>query len=108
MSIQQPMDVLTEKIRKAVADGYNVMIFPEGIRTDNRIMRFHKGAFHIAQKIDADILPMYIHGSGHVMPKGSGPAARGQITIEVGKRIPATELQALGTTNMTITKHFHQ
>lgn len=108
MSIQQPMDVLTEKIRKAVADGYNVMIFPEGIRTDNRIMRFHKGAFHIAQQIDADILPMYIHGSGHVMPKGSGPAARGQITIEVGKRIPATELQALGTTNMTITKHFHQ
>ena len=108
MSIQQPMDVLTEKIGKAVADGYNVMIFPEGLRADNRIMRFHKGAFHIAQEIDADILPMYIHGSGHVMPKGSGPSARGQITIEVGKRIPSSELQALGTTNRAITKHFHQ
>ena len=108
MSIQQPLDVLTEKIRKAVADGYNVMIFPEGLRADNRIMRFHKGAFHIAQEIGADIMPMYIHGSGHVMPKGSGPSARGQITIEVGKRIPASELQALGTTNRAITKHFHQ
>jgi 1-acyl-sn-glycerol-3-phosphate acyltransferase len=108
MSIQQPLDVLTERIRKAVADGYNVMIFPEGLRADNRIMRFHKGAFHIAQEIGADILPMYIHGSGHVMPKGSGPSARGQITIEVGKRIPVNELQALGTTNRAITKHFHQ
>ena len=108
MSIQQPLDVLTQKIGKAVADGYNVMIFPEGIRTDNRIMRFHKGAFHIAQEIDADILPMYIHGSGHVMPKGSGPSARGQITIEVGKRIPANELSTYGTTNRAVTKHFHQ
>lgn len=108
MSIQQPMDVLKEKIGKAVADGYNVMIFPEGVRTDNRIMRFHKGAFHIAQEIGADILPMYIHGSGHVMPKGSGPSARGQITIEVGKRIPASEVNSYGTNNGAVTKHFHQ
>ena len=108
MSINQPMDVLTAKIGKAVNEGYNVMIFPEGIRTDNRIMRFHKGAFHIAHETGADILPMYIHGSGHVMPKGSGPSARGQITIEVGKRISANELSTYGTTNRAITKHFHQ
>ena len=104
----EPLDNLKEGIGKAVNDGYNVLIFPEGRRTDNRIMRFHRGAFYMAQQIGADILPMYIHGTGHVMPKDSGLATRGQIDVEIGRRITAEQLHNYGEDHQTLTNTFHK
>ena len=92
----QPLEQIREQLGRAIADGYNVAIFPEGRRTDNRIMRFHKGAFLLAQELGADILPVYLHGTGHVMPKGSGLATRGQVDVEVGQRIPAAQMMEDG------------
>lgn len=102
INLNQPMEQLKEQIAVAVADGYNVVIFPEGKRNNNRITRFHKGAFSIAQEIGADLLPVYLHGADHVMPKGSGVACKGQIDVEIGKRIPATEIASLGSTQQAI------
>ena len=39
------------------------------------------------------MLPLYIHGTDDVMPDESSVLARGQVDIEIGKRIPAAELQ---------------
>jgi hypothetical protein len=89
---------LKGKIEKSVNDGYNVLIFPEGLRSEDEIRRFKQGAFYLAGEIGADILPMYLHGTGHVMPKGSGFASRGQVDLEIGKRIPASELTSYGPT----------
>ena len=108
INLNQPMEILKEEIAKSIQNGYNVVLFPEGQRNDEKITRFHKGAFYIAQGIDADILPIYLHGVGHVMPKGSGFASRGQIDIEIGKRIPAKELCKFGTTNQLIAHHFQE
>ncbi len=102
-----PLEELKEDIGKAVNDGYSVVIFPEGKRNDEQITRFHKGAFYLAQELDADILPLYIHGIGHVMPKGSGVAARGQVDVEIGKRIPASELPKFGDTHQAVANRFH-
>ena len=107
INVAQPLDVLKDVVGKAVADGYNVVIFPEGKRTDCRIERFHKGAFYLAQETGADILPAYIHGTGHVMPKGSGFASRGEVYVEVGRRIPAAEVSALGSTHQEMASRFH-
>ena len=71
-------------------------------------MRFHRGAFYLAQQIGADILPMFIHGTGHVMPKNSGLAARGRIDIEIGQRIPANKLHTFGEDHQMLTHTFHQ
>ena len=106
INLDQPMETLKEEISKAVEKGYNIVLFPEGKRNEEHITRFHKGAFYIAQEIGADILPVYLHGVGHVMPKGSGFASRGQIDLEVGKRISAKELSSLGTTDQLIAHHF--
>ncbi len=108
INLDQPMDMLKDMIAKAVNDGYSVVIFPEGKRNVDNITRFHKGAFYIAQEIGADILPVFIHGAGYVMPKGSGLASRGQIDVEIGKRILASQLQEFGNTHREIANHFHQ
>lgn len=104
----QSLESLKDNISEAVRDGYNVVIFPEGRRNDSHIMRFHKGAFHLAQEIGADILPLYIHGTGHVMPKGSGPSARGHVFVEIGKRVSADCLHSLGGNDREVTHYFHQ
>ena len=107
MRTGKPVDNLKGKITKAVEDGYNVIIFPEGLRSDEKVRRFHKGAFHIALDVGIDVLPIYIHGSGHVMPKSSAFASRGKITIEIGKRIPAKHLHNYGSDDKMIRKTIH-
>ncbi|MDR2883325.1 MAG: 1-acyl-sn-glycerol-3-phosphate acyltransferase [Alistipes sp.] len=58
-------DRLAESLREKVADGYSVVVFPEGTRSpDLKIKRFHKGAFHLAEKLRLDILPIVLYGNG--------------------------------------------
>ncbi len=84
--IEQHMD----RLRDLVARGYSIAVFPEGTRsTDCRILRFHQGAFHLAQSLGLDILPLYIHGFGHVLPKEDFMLREGSLFLRVGKRLPA-------------------
>lgn len=62
----------------------------------------------MAQTIGADILPIYLHGVSHVMPKGSGFAMRGQIDLEIGQRIPAAQLACHGATLQEMATNFHR
>ncbi len=107
IKLNQPMDSLKLEISKAINKGFNVVIFPEGKRNDDQITRFHQGAFYLANSLGVDILPVYLHGVGHVMPKGSGFASRGQIDIEIGRRISASQLKAISDNNLTVAQHFH-
>lgn len=106
--LDQPMENLQAEIGNAIEKGYNVVIFPEGRRTNGQIVRFHRGAFSLAQQLQADILPVYIHGFADVVPKGSGFAARGQIDVEIGKRVSVSEYAAFGGMSREITHHFHE
>lgn len=106
ITMAQENDALTEDIRKAVNDGYNVVIFPEGKRTDGTLSRFHKGAFHIASQIGADILPIYIHGAGHILPKHSGFAARGRVDIVIGKRVNNSQMAEMGENIQAVANTF--
>ena len=75
-------------LREQVAAGYSIAIFPEGTRSaDDTIRRFHKGAFFIAEKLDLDILPIMIHGTGYTMSKNDFLLKDGYITIEYLPRI---------------------
>lgn len=75
--------------REYVNMGYSVAIFPEGERSDNcSVLRFHRGAFYLAEQLGADILPVFLHGTGYVMPKGCNWINKGRILIEIGQRIP--------------------
>lgn len=68
--------------------GWSVLLFPEGMRSrEGNILRFHKGSFFLAERLHADILPVFLHGAAHIMPVGSMWGNRGCFYIEVGRRV---------------------
>jgi 1-acyl-sn-glycerol-3-phosphate acyltransferase len=82
--IEHMLDSLKEVVRR----GYSVVVFPEGTRSiDCSIRRFHRGAFYLAERLQLDILPVLIHGIGHIFPKQEFMLRRGEIHIQVMKRI---------------------
>ena len=79
---------MTQNIEKMVKKGYSVMVFPEGTRSEDcHIQRFHRGAFYLAEKLNLDILPVYINGFGTVLPKTSFHLHPGHMSVEVMPRI---------------------
>jgi 1-acyl-sn-glycerol-3-phosphate acyltransferase len=93
-----------EKLRARVQDGYSILVFPEGSRsTDGSIKRFHKGAFYLAEKLQLDILPLLLHGTGHSVPKGDFYVQAGQLTMKFLPSSAAGDLR-FGTTYRDRTK----
>jgi uncharacterized protein len=79
-----------ELIRKRTDEGYSVLIFPEGHRSqDGHIQRFHKGAFYVAEKLGLDILPVLIFGSGDFLPKGAFFGRPNRLFMKLFPRITA-------------------
>lgn len=61
---------LAPALAEKVAEGYSVIVFPEGTRSaDGKIRRFHKGAFYLAGKLGLDILPICLYGNGMISSK---------------------------------------
>lgn len=61
---------LAPALAQKVAEGYSVIVFPEGTRSaDGRIKRFHKGAFYLAAELGLDILPICLYGNGMISSK---------------------------------------
>lgn len=57
-------------LRDKVAQRYSVVVFPEGTRSaDCQVHRFHKGAFYLAEKLQLDILPVVLYGTGMIISK---------------------------------------
>lgn len=93
-----------EQLREKVAQGYSIVVFPEGTRSyDNQIKRFHKGAFYLAEKLNLDIVPVYIHGNGDVLPKGDILIFPGMLRPVIGGRI-RTDDTSFGSTYVERTK----
>ncbi len=83
----------TDYLRQKVKAGYSIAVFPEGTRSPNeQIKRFHKGAFFIAEKLNLDILPILIHGTGYTMSKGDFLLKDGYITIKYLPRVKSGDL----------------
>ncbi len=81
-----------EHLQKKIDDGYSLMAFPEGTRsTTNKIRRFHKGAFYLAEQLNLDVLPVLIHGNSEVNPKGSFIIKDGSITLNILQRIKPSD-----------------
>ena len=81
-----------EQFRSLYDRGYSICVFPEGTRSEDcRIQRFHKGAFYIASQLGADVLPVYLHGPGHVLPKRDFLLREGRIDVEIGRRVAVEE-----------------
>lgn len=57
---------------KALDDGLNMLVYPEGTRSrDGRLAEFKKGPFFLAQQTGALIVPVAVWGTERMMRKGS-------------------------------------
>lgn len=79
---------IVDKLSDAVKDGYSIVIFPEGTRSNNqKVHRFHKGAFYLAEKLKLDIQPIVVHGSGNYISKGDLLGRKSLLTIKFLNKI---------------------
>lgn len=82
--VEQNIDRIADRMKH----GYSFIIFPEGTRSeDGTIGRFHKGAFYLAEKLGADILPIMIHGTNYTLTKKDALLKDGQVTLKYLPRI---------------------
>ena len=82
------LSVNSRHVNKMVAEGYSVVIFPEGTRTaDGSIGRFHRGAFLTARELGMDVLPLLIRGFHEALPKHDFFLRPHPLSLEIGERI---------------------
>jgi 1-acyl-sn-glycerol-3-phosphate acyltransferase len=59
-------------------DGWNLVIFPEGGRSpDGWTQPFRGGAAYLARRTGKPVVPVYLHGTRHVLPKTAEAGVRG-------------------------------
>ena len=91
------IEELMPQLQSLSERGYSIAVYPEGTRSsDCSIGRFHQGAFHIAEQLGLDIIPMYLYGPGRILPKKTHLLRKGPIYIEVGAPITQASLKSLG------------
>ncbi len=67
-SLQRAVD----HVRRELAEGASVLVFPEGTRGDGpALLPLKRGAFEIAIQSGTDVLPICIYGTRDALPKGS-------------------------------------
>ncbi|MEP9365682.1 lysophospholipid acyltransferase family protein [Nocardioides sp. CN2-186] len=77
---------------EVLADGWSLVIFPEGTRsTDGWMGKFRMGAAFLAKEHGVPVVPVAHRGTFAAMPRGQGWPARGrrQLTIRFGEPISA-------------------
>lgn len=81
--------------RALLRAGASLAIFPEGTRSKSgKLATFKRGAFTIATKAKAQVVPITILGSGDVMPSGhEGRLHAGHIKLVVHPAIEAGSLK---------------
>lgn len=97
-----------ENLADVVAHGYSIVIFPEGTRSvDCSVLKFHRGAFYLAEQLNCDIVPIFLDGPGRVLPKKNLLLHPGTITIRIGQRVSAEDT-AMGSNYREKTRAWHR
>lgn len=82
---------------EAMRRGISFVVFPEGGRSrDGRLQPFHSGAFRLAIRARAPVVPLAIRGSERALRPGSLLIRGGPIHVVIGQAIP-TEGMAPGS-----------
>jgi long-chain acyl-CoA synthetase len=97
---------LRESLRLAgevIRDGYILLIFPEGTRSDTGVMADFKPSLgYLALQNKCGILPMYLHGTHTAMPKGRYLPKRGErVASYVGPYLSYQDILKLAAESKT-------
>ncbi|MCK6553361.1 1-acyl-sn-glycerol-3-phosphate acyltransferase [Candidatus Binatia bacterium] len=84
------IEKMMEACWATLAEGNSIMMFPEGTRSaDGRLKAFKHGAFTIAKKAAAPLLPIIVEGTANALPKrGFVLQGRHSIRVRVLDEIP--------------------
>lgn len=96
MDSRSQMDCLKRCI-DLIKKGASVFFFPEGTRTkDGKLGAFKKGAFSIAAKTKAPVVPITLIGTGPIMPAGrEGILNLGSVKVVIHKPIDGNDADML-------------
>ncbi len=82
-SIYENKDKLVQELKKPVEMGCPLLVFPEGkLGHNQKIFRFHKGGFYIAEKLRIDILPVVIYYSENILKKNWFYLKNGDVIVK--------------------------
>jgi len=78
------IEALSPLVDAMRVEGRSVCLSPEGTRAVTpKLAEFKKGAFHLAMQAGVPIVPIVIHNSGDVQPKGDMLYHAGTVNVEV-------------------------
>jgi len=88
LPVTNGMDWLANKATCRINNNVCGLFFPEYNRVnENKIQRYHNGAFLLASKLDVDIIPVIIRASKNIMSKSLYFFKNGNVTMFIGERI---------------------
>jgi 1-acyl-sn-glycerol-3-phosphate acyltransferase len=68
--------------------GGSLILYPEGTRSqDGKMQAFKSGAALFAMELDVPVVPAYIEGTHHILPKGQYFPRTGSVTVRFGEPI---------------------
>ncbi len=84
LSIQHTLDALEQE--------YSLLIYPEGSRSPDGFGTEHRpGAAFVARRAGVPVVPIYLHGTGEVLPKGSNWPSRRRTAVVFGRPLRVEE-----------------
>ncbi len=106
---------INEGVARAKANGYSLIVFPEGTRSrDGELHPFKKGAFRMAISTGLPVVPVTVNGTWEVWPPGSKLFYRGHADVVIHEPIETShltvkEIDALRTQVYdVISEQFHE
>lgn len=82
-----------EDAARRIREGNPVLVYPEGTRGDSYALRpFKKGPFVLAIGSGAPVVPVVIHGTIEVNPRGSYAATPGTVHVHILEPMPTAGL----------------
>jgi 1-acyl-sn-glycerol-3-phosphate acyltransferase len=80
---KESVDQMMAACERTLKEGNAIMMFPEGTRSfDGKLKAFKHGAFTLAQRVGAPLLPIVIQGTAEALPK-RGFVLRGRHRIHI-------------------------
>ena len=74
--------------------GSTLILYPEGSRSqDGKVRAFKSGAALFAIELGVPVVPAYIEGTHHILPKGNYVPRAGPVTVRFGEPVELARLR---------------